>query len=674
MKGSRSLPSNRLALFISSLLAGYCLSYTIFRSNNRIRFITRSFSLMKDSRRMNEEETIIAKTLVWKKIQEKEDNYILCSLDRNRFVDLAKLEESVCGKLRLVSKAQAEEVTQRKIGSISPFLLQDKGLTSSFRAIFDKDLIQSSKSITFSDDPTELDGRKYSAAELLQLFSPEVAPISRVESVEYTKQSNIPTAKGAIQDAPEPKRKGKTNSKASPDEEILFSPNLLRKIAMSSDYTKMLQLVSSLLNQKFHPQYSFPATYSIADHINHPSKTSGKTALLLSCWKGSLPIVQLLLQNGADVNLFSINENNYGKTPIFYAITQCRDDIVQHLLLHSNPNLLIVNNKGQSPLSLAITHLQDETIQLLEEVEKKQMRENHFQWVDYYHSEHRGKGIFGDLDSRFINLHQYVLENQEYLEESKKGELLKQHLPAHETENSPKESQQKLKGAISEFLLVHQPVFENPNENVMHQKEKISDINNLILQKSDVRHTPLFPTTLETRRSIRTLYFMEQLQQKQSEIQHISSVSSPLIDLRVSDILASSKSFQSSQTQDRSLWKEIQNSEFINISKKNVVSLQGIIISKRQLSKQLAFLNISPKKSFLSVTNDGQLALTPLQLRYSWKDNDRKENESEKEKNYYSIQLIVGKALRMMIEEKEIEINLAKSESQQILSNSFEKL
>ena len=61
------------------------------------------------------------------------------------------------------------------------------------------------------------------------------------------------------------------------------------------------------------------------------------------------------------IDRVSTKRGNYGKFAIFYAITRCRDDVVQALLL-LQASVRIVNNKGQTPLSLALSHLQEETI------------------------------------------------------------------------------------------------------------------------------------------------------------------------------------------------------------------------------------------------------------------------------------------------------------------------
>ena len=91
-----------------------------------------------------------------------------------------------------------------------------------------------------------------------------------------------------------------------------------------------------------------------------------KNALHLAAWKGDLKSIEYLVEAGNKfgldlVNHVSIGEGNYGKSAIFYAITQDRDDVVK-LLISFGANLLIVNNKGQTPSSMSPSHLKKDTL------------------------------------------------------------------------------------------------------------------------------------------------------------------------------------------------------------------------------------------------------------------------------------------------------------------------
>lgn len=103
-----------------------------------------------------------------------------------------------------------------------------------------------------------------------------------------------------------------------------------------------------------------------------------KNALHTAAWKGDLETITLLIERGNAfgldlVNTVSVGSGNYGKTPIFYALTQCREDVVL-LLIANGADLLVVNNKGQSPCSIAVSHLKPEVCQIMYDVEASQLQ------------------------------------------------------------------------------------------------------------------------------------------------------------------------------------------------------------------------------------------------------------------------------------------------------------
>ena len=85
-----------------------------------------------------------------------------------------------------------------------------------------------------------------------------------------------------------------------------------------------------------------------AEVLNRGTDQSGKTALQLAAWRGSKESVAALLDAGAEIDAYSTGMGNYGKTAIFYALTRCRDGMVE-LLLSRGASVLICNNKGQVP-------------------------------------------------------------------------------------------------------------------------------------------------------------------------------------------------------------------------------------------------------------------------------------------------------------------------------------
>jgi prolyl-tRNA editing enzyme YbaK/EbsC (Cys-tRNA(Pro) deacylase) len=133
----------------------------------------------------------------------------------------------------------------------------------------------------------------------------------------------------------------------------------------------------------------------------NPKFGPDKNALHLSAWRGDMETVVLLVETAKQyenldiVNRVSVGSGNYGKTPIFFALTQCRDDVVRYLL-SEGASLLFVNNKGQTPCSIAVTHLKPETCEIMYKVEEGQGG----QFANYRQS-NSDKKLYGDLDPRF---------------------------------------------------------------------------------------------------------------------------------------------------------------------------------------------------------------------------------------------------------------------------------
>lgn len=130
-----------------------------------------------------------------------------------------------------------------------------------------------------------------------------------------------------------------------------------------------------------------------------------KNALHLSAWRGDFETVKLLVETSQKycpeldiVNRISKGSGNYGKTPIFYALTQCREDVVRYLV-SQGASLLFVNNKGQTPCSIAVSHLEQDACEFLFQNEAKQLQEGNT-FVNYRDS-HSDKKLYGDLDPRF---------------------------------------------------------------------------------------------------------------------------------------------------------------------------------------------------------------------------------------------------------------------------------
>ena len=128
-----------------------------------------------------------------------------------------------------------------------------------------------------------------------------------------------------------------------------------------------------------------------------------KSAMHNAAWKGDLESVVMLVEAGNKfgrdlLNEVSTGDGNYGKTPLFYAITQVRIDHARKLIA-LGASLLVVNNKGQTPCSLAPSRFPVEFCKELYQLEEDQLRSGG-EFVNYRLSHSDGKK-YGDLDPRF---------------------------------------------------------------------------------------------------------------------------------------------------------------------------------------------------------------------------------------------------------------------------------
>ena len=129
--------------------------------------------------------------------------------------------------------------------------------------------------------------------------------------------------------------------------------------------------------------------------LDRMASQDGKSALHMAAWQGCLENIALLLNMGCNPNVVATGTYSYGKTPIFFAATRCRNSVVQYLLEHSDASVTIVNNKGQSVLSIAASHLNEETIEAIQRAE-------HGEWINY-RTTHSDGLEYGDLDPRFLD-------------------------------------------------------------------------------------------------------------------------------------------------------------------------------------------------------------------------------------------------------------------------------
>ena len=118
----------------------------------------------------------------------------------------------------------------------------------------------------------------------------------------------------------------------------------------------------------------------------------------MAAWTGNISNVSLLLDIGCDINSIATRSHNFGKSPIFFACTRSRKDVV-NLLLDRGANVLIVNNKGQSVYSIACSHFEIDLIERIKQIETEQQDMN--RWVNYRET-HSDGNVYGDLDLRFL--------------------------------------------------------------------------------------------------------------------------------------------------------------------------------------------------------------------------------------------------------------------------------
>lgn len=123
---------------------------------------------------------------------------------------------------------------------------------------------------------------------------------------------------------------------------------------------------------------------------------SGKGPLHFAAWRGSPKNVEILIDAGCDVEAPATGEFTYGKTPLFFAVTRCRDVTVR-ALLERGAATKIVNNKGQSVRAIAKSHLEKETYAAVVAAEETDERP----WINWRLTKSDGL-TYGDLDVRFL--------------------------------------------------------------------------------------------------------------------------------------------------------------------------------------------------------------------------------------------------------------------------------
>ena len=189
------------------------------------------------------------------------------------------------------------------------------------------------------------------------------------------------------------------------------SPGNYEEFAAHRDYSKLRKAAASQSLSKLKEAISLGGwtakDIDDNDAFNHAKgkqkqrQHASKSALHMAAWKGCLDNVKYLIETvGCDIDAYSKQEFSYGKTAIFFALTQSRPEITKYLL-RKGAKVTIVNNKGQSVLSMAATHFSDgvgnEIIQTIREMENVQG-----DWWNF-RATHSDGFEYGDLDPRFFN-------------------------------------------------------------------------------------------------------------------------------------------------------------------------------------------------------------------------------------------------------------------------------
>lgn len=360
-------------------------------------------------------DAIIVKTLLWLC-----DNVpVALVLHLPTIVDKSKLSKYMnAKKVKMLSREQAENISGQRVGSISPL-----GHRRPIRTLVDLGLVTA---VCGNDWSSVVYGGGGAEGMELQISLGELVRGSRAEITDFSYRN---VSEGSVADCPAKvslptavvhtdsigsnaslelmvdslslsrssssylnpcATSSSDRSKDDVDDALHVTSKMLREAALRDDASLLQRLLQALQTQG-----------RLQEVINSGTLTSVKTPLHLAAWKGSFECIRLLLDFGADINNYSKGTGNYGKTAIFYSITQCRDDVVL-LLIDRGALVKVVNSKGQTPRSLGPSHLREETIARIEQAEVEQAQ---LEWMNFYTSHYWDQNTcFGDIDPRFHSL------------------------------------------------------------------------------------------------------------------------------------------------------------------------------------------------------------------------------------------------------------------------------
>ena len=207
----------------------------------------------------------------------------------------------------------------------------------------------------------------------------------------------------------------------------------------------------------------------------------GRSALHMACWYGSISNVSLLLDMGCDINNIAAKSYNYGKSPIFFAATRSRKDVM-NLMLDRGANVLIVNNKGQSLYSIVCSHFDSEVIERIKQIEIEQEDDNKplNGWVNYRQTHGDGM-IYGDLDVRFIGR---ALTNDDVVKDGVVNPTTKESRKGNFARNNPNAYNSRKKNGASKSMKKDAPKTELTEEEQMQLEKHWNEVTRA-LQSND---------------------------------------------------------------------------------------------------------------------------------------------------------------------------------------------